>query len=111
MPFQRGEIIEVNFPLPGGELQPHPVVVISNNDINDNEDAFICVMCSSSTVDDDYTFWLSNDMLSNPTLLRTQVRCHLIALADNNDVLNRRSRLNQTHFENLINKICADVLQ
>ena len=40
MAIDQGEIVEVNFHIPNNRFKPHPVIVISNNDINEYEDAF-----------------------------------------------------------------------
>ena len=55
MAVYQGEIVEVNFQLPDGKFKPHPVIVVSNNDINEYEDGFIGVMLSSVTKEDNYT--------------------------------------------------------
>ena len=64
MSIRQREIIEVNFRLPGGALKPHPVIVLSNNQINEYEDAFVCIMLSGSNIDDNYSFHLENNMLT-----------------------------------------------
>ena len=40
MRVEQGEIVEVNFLLPDGKFKPHPVIVLSNNDINQFEEGF-----------------------------------------------------------------------
>jgi len=48
MPEQR-EVVEVEFRLPSdGILKKHPVIVISNSEINETEEGFVAVMMTSS---------------------------------------------------------------
>ncbi len=47
MPVEQGEIVEVNFLLPDGQFKPHPVIVLSNNHINEYEEAFIGINLKS----------------------------------------------------------------
>ncbi|MBI4647121.1 MAG: type II toxin-antitoxin system PemK/MazF family toxin [Bacteroidia bacterium] len=58
MKVSRGEIVEVNYPLPKGIFKPHPVIVLSDSNVNDFEEAFICAMISGVDVNDEFTFQL-----------------------------------------------------
>ena len=104
MTISQGDIVEVNFRLPEG-FKPHPVIVVSNNDINEYEDAFIGVMLSSSMKYDDYSFVLENEMLTKIPKVKTQVRCHLISLIPENEILGRHGIINKKYLSQLINKI------
>lgn len=76
----QGEIVEVNFLLPSGECKPHPTIVVSSNVVNEYEDAFIGVMISSTAPDDEFTYRLTNDMLTKPSKKACQVRTQLLAM-------------------------------
>ena len=65
--YQR-ESLDINCYIPNQGFKPHPVLIISNNEINEFQDHFIGVMLSSSIkFNDDYSFWLENKMLTKPT--------------------------------------------
>lgn len=50
MAFQRGDIIMVYFDLPYSESSDsHPAVIISNDDVFEQDGLYICVMTSSTT--------------------------------------------------------------
>jgi len=89
MKIYQGEIVEVNFLLPSGEFKPHPTIVISNNIVNQYEDAFVGVMISSSAPNDEFSYILSNEMLSKPSKKPCQVRCQLISLIPESQVTKR----------------------
>ena len=89
MAVNQRDIVEVQFPLPGGSLKPHPVIVISNNQINEWEDAFIGVMLSSKDYDDPYTFKIMNAMLTKKPKTKYQARSHLIRMFDESQITKR----------------------
>jgi len=109
MQVDQREILEVNFLLPDGKTKPHPVIVLSNNDINKFEDAFIGVMISSSAPDDTYSFWLKNDMLTKSSKIPCQVRCHLIPLIPENQVIGKHGHIKEQYFKELLEKIYNSV--
>ncbi len=109
MGYSQGEIVEVNFKLPEDEFKPHPVVVISNDEINEIEEAFVGVMISSSTQYDNYSYLLESKMLTTPTRKPSQVRCHLISLIENREVIQRFSSVKSRYVREIAQKILADV--
>lgn len=102
MPSQR-DLVEVKFRLPAdGRLEEHPVIVISNNDINENEDGFTAVMMTSQErfKDDEYSFELDNSMFTKPLQKKfCAVRLHLIGNFLNTDVLTNAHAGNQMKIE------------
>ncbi len=73
MSVTRGEIVEVNFPIPGGS-KIHPTLVLSNDDVYDNEGFFIGAMLSSKTMIDEFSFELQDEMFSKIPKKKTQVK-------------------------------------
>jgi len=111
MPIYQGEIVEVNFFLPEGKFKPHPVIVVSNNDINQNENAFIGVMLSSSAKYDDYSFALSDEMLSKKPKKQGQVRCQLLSLIPESEIIGRHGYIKKLYLNLLLQKICTTVFK
>lgn len=109
MPVSRGEIVEINFPLPGGP-KPHPAIVISNDDINKYEDMFIAVMISGKPNLDDYSYDLTDEMLTKKPKKRSQVRCHLLTLVTEDQVINKHGIVKKQYLEEIVDKICSAVL-
>ena len=53
MSFQKGDIIDVFFVLPySKETKTHPAIIISNEDVYDKDELYVCVMMTSSTETD-----------------------------------------------------------
>jgi mRNA-degrading endonuclease toxin of MazEF toxin-antitoxin module len=105
MRVQQGDIVEVNFLLPNGEFKPHPVIVLSNNEVNEYEDAFVCVMLSSTAPDDNFSYWLDDKMLTLPQKRPSQVRCQLISLLPENQVIQKFGSIRKNYLKELYLKI------
>jgi mRNA interferase MazF len=103
MKISQGDIIELPFPLPQDNLA-HPAIVISNNDINHNEDVFIAVMLSTIKREDNYTFWIEENMLSIKPKNKSQVRLHLVCMFTENDVMGKFGKIKPTFLTKLLKK-------
>ena len=102
--YQR-DIVEVNFLFPDGKLRPHLAVVISNDELNENEGFFYLAMISSKNYNPQYTFELKDDMLSKPLNLKSYVVCQLISGYTERDVIKHCSRIHKTVFIEIVEKI------
>jgi mRNA-degrading endonuclease toxin of MazEF toxin-antitoxin module len=109
MAISRGEIVEILFPLPGGS-KLHPAIVISNNLVYENEGCFIAVMLSSKTFVDEFTFELENEMFTKMPKRKTQVRCHLIFLVDESEVLAKHGSIRREVLTKITTKIYDEIL-
>jgi hypothetical protein len=110
MAVHQRDIVDANFRLPGGIFKPHPVLVISNDIIHECEESFIGVMISGTPEIDDFSFPLTNDMLTKPMKKSCQVRCHLISFFDKSDIVGaRKSEMKITPFKDVLKKINSSV--
>jgi len=109
MRVYQGEIVEVNFLLPSGEYKPHPTIVISNNIVHETEEAFIGVMISSSAPDDEFSYHITNDMITKPAKKACQARIQLISLIPEKQVLGKFGNIKKKYLQELIAKINAIV--
>ena len=110
MRVNQGEIVEVNFLLPSGETKPHPTIVISNNIVNEYDDAFIGVMISSTAPNDEFTYRLTNEMLTKSSKKPCQVRTQLISLIPESQVMGRHGNIKKQFLKEIIEKINESVL-
>jgi len=102
--YQR-DIVEVNFLFPDGKFKPHMAVVVSNEELNENEGFFYLALISSKNYNPQYTFELEDDMLSKPLRLKSYVVCQLISGYTERDVLKKCSRVNESVFLEIVEKI------
>ena len=111
MKIEQGDIVEVCFLLPDNKTKPHPTIVISSNVVNEYEDAFIGVMLSSSAPNDEFTYTISNKMLTKPAKKACQVRTQLISLIPESQILGKHGRIKKKYLKEIIDKIYNVVLE
>lgn len=108
--YHQGDIVLVNFPLPAG-LKLHPAVIVSNEEVYETEECYIGIMITSSKIRDNFSFEISNEMLTKPLDQQSQVRCQLIALINENEIEKKISRIKKEPFINLVRKINSTVFK
>ena len=102
--YQR-DIVEVNFLFPDGKMKPHMAIVVSNDELNEDEGFFYLAMIFSKNYNPRYTFELRDDMLSKPLRLKSYVICQLISGYTERDVIKKCSRVNEIVFFEIVEKI------
>ncbi len=109
MAFKRGDIVKVFFKLPyikGNDS--HPAIIISNQDVYDIDESYICVMMTSVEKIDMFSFEISQDMLMFPNNKNfSQARCHLVSFVMENHIIDR-SPIN-TLKEESVNRLVARI--
>jgi mRNA-degrading endonuclease toxin of MazEF toxin-antitoxin module len=86
-------------------MKPHMAVVVSNDELNENEEFFYLAMISSKNYNPQYTFELRDDMLSRPLRLKSYVICQLISGYTERDVIKHCSRVKEAAFNEIVEKI------
>ena len=99
MKVNQRDIVEVNFEPPNGKLKVHPTLVLSNENVLQTEDIFYGVMISSQPYNDEFTFELTNDMLSSPLRKKFYVKCQLIQSYSEKEVLSKISTMKNSSFQ------------
>lgn len=102
MPGQR-DVVEVEFRLPSeGTYEKHPVIVLSNDEINNEEGGFVAVMMTSQEHyrGDEYSFDLDDTMFTKPLgKPYSAARVHLIGNFMNFDIIPNKNSGNQMRIE------------
>ncbi len=108
----RGEFIELNIriPVPGTnrfEFKNHPFVIISNEDVYHAENSYLCAMITHSSIKDQFTFELTNDMVANPLNGTQQVRCHIVVFAHESEIITNPNfnKMKSGDVDRLVNHI------
>lgn len=109
MGFQKGDIIEVFFDLPySKETKTHPAIIISNEAVYDKDELYVCVMMTSSTRTDLFTFEVTQDMLVQKNNKNfSQARCHLISYVMEKHIVGKtpKNALTENALKRLLIKI------
>ncbi len=98
MKVNQRDIIEVNFQLPDGKFKIHPALVVSNENVLEAEDIFYAVMISSKEYNDEFTFALTNAMLTKPLPKTSFVKCQLLQSYSTNEVISKISSIKPQYF-------------
>lgn len=101
MKVNQRDIIEVNFQLPNGKFKAHPALVVSNQNVLDTEDIFYAVMISSKEYNDEFTFELTNEMLTKPLSKTSYVKCQLLQSYTTNEVISKISSVKLQFFQEI----------
>jgi mRNA-degrading endonuclease toxin of MazEF toxin-antitoxin module len=105
MKVHQRDIVEVNFFFPDGKMKPHMALVVSNDELNENEGFFYLALISSKNYNPQYTYELRDDMLSKPLRLKSYVVCQLISGYTERDVIKNCSRVYKKVFNEIVKTI------
>ena len=109
MAYQRGDIVEVPFQIPHhGKVEKHPAVILSNQEVFDEDGCYICAMETTSTVQDRFSFIVKEEMLVSPNNKEfAQVRCHLVTYVMKSHIVNnsKRNRMKGDYVDKLVEYI------
>jgi hypothetical protein len=89
MPYCQRDIVKVKRPLPGGQEETHPFLIISNKRSNSHERrerSYVGVMLTDSLYKDKFSFPVTKDMVDGSVNDGCQVRPHIIAFFNESDI-------------------------
>lgn len=106
--FERGDIVEVYFDLPySKETKLHPAIIISNEYVYNKDEVYVCVMMTSSTITDLFSFEIEPIMLDLPVKKEySQARCHLISyVKEKHFEKHKLNHMKKAYVDNLVARI------
>ena len=111
MKVNQRDIVEVNFQLPGGVFKPHPVLVVSNENVYEQEEIFYALLISSKQFNSDFEIEVTGDMLLSPLPKTSFVKCQLLQAYTTSEILNRISSMKKEPFDHILNKFFDSVFK
>ncbi len=81
MKYHQSDIVEVNFLFPDGTFKPHPALIVSNDELQEDEGFIYMCMISSKAYNQQYN-------------------CNI-----ERDVIRKISKLKQPYFDEVVEKI------
>ena len=105
MKYEQRDVVEVNFMFPDGTFKPHPALIVSNNELQENEGYIYLCMISTKDYNPQYTFALSDEMITKPMPKKSYVMCQLLMGNIERDVVRKLSRIRQPYFDQIVEKI------
>lgn len=105
MKYEQRDIVEINFVFPDGTSKPHPALIISNNELQEVEGFIYLCMISSKNYNPEYSYPISDYMLTVPMAKQSYVKCQILVGDIERDVIRKISRMKQPFFDEVIDKI------
>lgn len=105
MRYHQRDIVEINFMFPDGTFKPHPALIVSNDELQEDEGFIYLCMISSKAYNPQYNYELSDDMLTEPMMKQSYVKCQLLVGNIERDVIRKLSRMKQPYFNEVVEKI------
>lgn len=109
MKIQQRDIVELNFELPNGKFKTHPALVILNQAVMEAEDIFYALMISTKSFNDEFSFELTNSMLTKNLKEKSFVKCQLVQAYSTGEVLTRISSVKSDSFQFIKQKFFESV--
>ena len=112
MKYHQRDVVEVNFLFPDGTLKIHPAIIVSNDELQKDEDGlvYLVLISSNTTINPQYSYPLSNDMLLSHSFDKPcSVKCQIIAGYTDRDIYRRLGAIKEVYFNEIVDKVIASV--
>ena len=108
MKYHQRDIVEVNFLFPDGTFKPHPAIIVSNDELQENEDGmfYLVLITSNDWLNPQYSYPLTNEMIVGHTFSKPSlVKCQILAGNIERDVTSRLGSIKEEYFNEIVDKI------
>lgn len=105
MKYSQRDIVEISFMFPDGTFKPHPALIVSNDELQEDEGFIYLCMISSKAYNPQYNYPITDEMLTIPMVKQSYVKCQLLVGNIERDVIRKLSRMKQPYFDEVVEKI------
>ena len=109
MKYTQGDLVFVNFLLPTGIIKEHPAIIVSNDELQEDEAFFYLVMASSNNSVNKYAYELNDSMLTNKLPKKSYVKCQLLTGFTERDVIKKYGKIKQPFLNEIIEKVITSI--
>lgn len=111
MEVNQREIVEVPFDMPDGRILPHMALVLSTEDIQENEDGlFYAVLISSKNHFPEYTIPIQQEWLNKPLSKQSYFITHIVKDFNVDDVMARYNNyVKSVYFDKIVRRIVKNI--
>jgi len=112
MKYSQRDIVEVNFLFPDGSMKLHPAIIVSNNELQEDEFGliYLVLITSNEDINPQYSYSLNNEMLLSHSFSKpSYVKCQIIAGYTTRDVMRRLGSVKKEYFNQIIDKIITSI--
>ena len=110
MKYHQRDIVEVSFLFPDGTFKPHPAIIVSNDELQEDGMFYLVLITSNDWLNPQYSYQLTDDMVegfsfSKPSL----VKCQILTGNIERDVQRRLDSIKQKYFDEIVDKIIVSI--
>jgi mRNA-degrading endonuclease toxin of MazEF toxin-antitoxin module len=112
MKYHQRDIVEVSFLFPDGTYKPHPAIIVSNDELQENEwgMVYLVLITSNQTINPQYSYPLSQDMVNGHLFSKPScVKCQIIAGYVERDILRKLGSIKEKYFDEIVDKIIESI--
>ncbi|MBO5579592.1 MAG: type II toxin-antitoxin system PemK/MazF family toxin [Prevotella sp.] len=112
MKYHQKDIVEVSFLFPDGTFKPHPAIIVSNDQLQEDEDGmlYLVLITSNDTINMQYSYPLTDEMIIGHKFVKPSiVKCQIISGYIERDVVRRLGSIKQTYFDEIVDKIIDSI--
>ena len=110
MKYHQRDIVEVSSLFPDGTFKPHPAIIVSNDELQEDGMFYLVLITSNDWLNPQYSYQLTDDMVegfsfSKPSL----VKCQILTGNIERDVQRRLGSIKQKYFDEIVDKIVESI--
>ena len=112
MKYHQRDIVEVSFLFPDGTFKPHPAIIVSNDQLQADEDGmfYLVLITSNDWLNPQYSYPLTDDMIVDHTFSKPSlVKCQIITGYIERDVTRRLGSIKEKYFNEIVDKIVDSI--
>ena len=112
MKYHQRDIVEVNFLFPDGTYKPHPAIIVSNDELQEDEDGllYLVLISSNDKINPQYSYPLRDEMLIGQTFAKPSlVKCQIIAGYVERDIYRRLGSIKEKYFNEIVDKTIVSI--
>ena len=106
MKYTQGDIVLLVFYDPIANMQKfRPALIVSNNDLQENEELIYLAMISTKDYNPQYCYELDETMITGKLDRHSYVKCHIITNNGENGIFRKVGKIKQPYFDEIVEKI------
>ena len=112
MKYHQRDIVEVNFLFPDGTFKPHPAIIVSNDQLQIDEEGmvYLVLITSNDWLNPQYSYPLTDEMILGHTFSKPSiVKCQIIAGYVERDVNRRLGSIKLKYFNQIVDRIVDSI--
>lgn len=112
MKYHQRDIVEVSFLFPDGTFKPHPAIIVSNDQLQEDEEGmlYLVLITSNDTINMQYSYPLTDEMVVGHKFSKNSlVKCQIISGYIERDVIQRFGSVKQKYFDEIVDKIIESI--